>query len=77
MTDHELITHVVGALRRLEALRPGGDPMRPVTADSLPRRRIEGATMHFESDTSHAHIEVGLGRESGEIGSVTYYLPPP
>ena len=77
MTDQELIGHVLGALRRLEGGRSEGDPMRAVTADSLLRRRIEGGTIHFESDTSHAHIEVGVDRESGEIGPVTYYLPPP
>ena len=77
MTDDELIARVVAELRWRESLVPEGDPMRAVTADSLPCRRIEGSTIHFESDTSRAYIEVGVGRGSGKIGPVTYFLPPP
>jgi hypothetical protein len=77
MSDDELIAKAVGALRRQEARRSDGDDMQSVTVDSLPRRRIDGTTIHFDSDTTHAHIEVVMERESGEIVSATYPLPPP
>lgn len=77
MTEDELITKTVGALRRLEARRAHDDDMRSVTVDLLPRRRIDGATLHFENDTTKENIEVVVERDSGEIVSVTYTLPPP
>jgi hypothetical protein len=77
MTDDELITSVVASLRRLES-RADEDEIaeRKVSVDSLPRRRIRGATVRFESDSNRGHIEVVVDRASGEIVSASYFLPP-
>ena len=76
MTDDELIAKTVGALRRAEARGALSDDLRSVTVDSLPRRRIDGATIYFESDTTKKFIEVAVERDSGKIVSVSYFLPP-
>ena len=78
MTDGDLIRSVVTRLRRLES-RAGEHDIagRKVSVDLLPLRRVDGATVWFESDTSRAHIEVVVDRVSGEITSSSYFLPPP
>jgi hypothetical protein len=77
MTDDELITSVAASLRTLESRADGDDIAgRKVSVDSLPRRRIDGATVRFESDGTRAHIEVIVDRASGEIVSASYFLPP-
>jgi len=51
MTDDELITSVAASLRRLESRASETDiARRKVSVDSLPRRRMDGATVRFESD---------------------------
>jgi hypothetical protein len=77
MTDDDLIAKTTEALRRLEARRTEEDDMRAVTVDSLPLRRIEGTTIRFEREGTQAHIEVLVKRDSGEIISASYFLPPP
>ena len=77
MTDDELIQRAVGAIHRLEARREPDDAMRALKVDSLLRRRVEGSTAYFESDTSHAHIEIEVDRERGEIVQASFTGEPP
>jgi hypothetical protein len=78
MNDDELIESVVGALHRLESRATDGDVAgRQLSVDSLPRRSLNGTTLRFESDVSRAYIKVTVDRTSGEMGEITYFLPPP
>jgi hypothetical protein len=76
MTDDQLISAAVGAIHRLEAGRTPSDPFCAPRVDSLERRRVEGATVLFESETSHSRIEITIHRETGDVHSATFALPP-
>jgi hypothetical protein len=78
MKDDELIDSVVAALHRLESHATDGDVAgRQLSVDSLPRRSLIGTLLLFESDVSRACIKVTVNRTSGDIGEITYVLPPP
>jgi hypothetical protein len=77
MTDDELISAAVAAIHRLEARRSPTDPFCALRVDSLERRHVEGATVFFESETSHSRIEITIHHETGEVQSATFALPPP
>jgi hypothetical protein len=77
MNDDELISTVLGAIRRLEARREADDQFRALTVDSLPRRHVDGSTIYFQSDDSRVRIEVTVNRETGEILSSAFTLAPP
>ncbi|MEY2485447.1 MAG: hypothetical protein QOH39_1095, partial [Verrucomicrobiota bacterium] len=58
MTDDELVSRALDAIHRVEPRREPTDQFRALQVDSLLRRHVAGSTVHFESDTAQARIEI-------------------
>ena len=77
MTDEQIIARAVAAIRRYESCREPDDPFRALKVDSLLHRRVEDSTVHFIGGHPAERIEMTVDRETGEIVTSTFSMPPP
>ena len=77
MTDDQLLARAVEAIRQYEGRREADDPFRALRVDSLHDRWVEGSTVFSVGAHPNARIEMTVDRETGEIVTSTFSMPPP